>query len=139
MHCSVSYLWPVFSGVLSLVDLSTGVVVPTTCSLTTCLIYLYVFPLSAENRVGMFSLSAENRARSVFAFSGENFLESRLPVDKTAVVRSRNYFQRLREKKGWGCSARIGDLESYSTSKSCCLGGIAAVEGKRIKAPWAVE
>ena len=81
-----------------LVDLSTGVVVPTTCPLTICLITCMVYPYQRRIERGGIPVSAENRERGCTRNSVENWPESPEAVDtsrgRVAVGTPRSDFQR---------------------------------------------
>ena len=67
-------------------DLSTVVVAPTTCSLTTCLLLVLVYPQTAENWALGVPTTAENPGWECTYNSGENFLESRGSVENFAEI-----------------------------------------------------
>ena len=77
----------VFSRVLFPVDLSTGVVATTTCSLTTCLTTCMGVPYMREMRRVGCPVYAGNEEGGVSRICGENPPESSAPVENFTVVR----------------------------------------------------
>ena len=63
------------------VGLSTVVVAPTTCSLTTCSYYLYMLAERSKNRGGMLAERSKNGVCNVGGKVVENSPESHKPVE----------------------------------------------------------